>query len=73
MAHNLGVVDYKPIIFMPNGNLKTLKIPLKKNKGKFYFNELINTILFDLVNYSYYSLGVSADIDLHQMFNLDYK
>ena len=73
VAHNLGVVDYKPVIHIPNGELRTLKIPLKKNKGKFYFNELINTILFDLVNYSYYSLGVSADIDLHQMFNLDYK
>src|SRR3989344_5263389 len=54
VAHNLGVVDYKPVIHMPNGELRTLQIPLKKNRGKFYFNELINTILFDLVNYSYY-------------------
>ncbi len=73
VAHNLGVVDYKPVIHMPNGELRTLKIPLKKNKSKFYFNELINTILFDLVNYSYYSLSVSADIDLHQVLKLDYK
>ncbi len=70
IVHNLGTVDRKLVIYMQNGELKTLKIPSRKNKDKFYFNELISTILFDLVNYSHYSLRIMQNINLDQIFRL---
>lgn len=70
IAHNLGSVDYEPIIHMPQGNRKILNIPKRKNKEKFYFRELINTILFDLVNYFFYSLNIPNEPDLNIIFRL---
>lgn len=68
IAHNLGAIDYEPIIYMPQGSEKFMNIPKRKNKEKFYFRELINTILFDLVNYSFDSLNISNEIDLNIVF-----
>jgi len=73
IAHNLGASDYEPIIYIQKGDRKILNIPKRKNKTKFYLDHLISTILFDLVNYSYHFLGISTDIDLHQVFRLDKK
>jgi len=73
MAHNLGTSDHEPIIYMPKGEKKILNMPKRKNKEKFYFRYLINTILFDLVNYSYYSLNISADTDLNHIFRSNRK
>jgi len=73
MAHNLGTSNHELIIYMPKGEKKILNIPKRKNKEKFYFRHLINTILFDLVNYFYYSLNISADADLNHIFRLDRK
>lgn len=52
IAHNLGSIDHKPFIYMHWREKKIVKIPKRKNKEKFYFRELINTVLFDLVNYT---------------------
>ena len=73
MAHNLGTSDHEPIIYIPKGKKEILNIPKRKNKEKFYFRHLINTILFDLVNDSYYSLNISADTDLNHIFRLNRK
>lgn len=70
IAHNLGALNYEPIIYMPRGNRRILKIPKRKNKEKFYFRELINTILFDLVNYSFHSLNIPNKPDLNIIFRL---
>ncbi|GEM_PF-3022861 len=70
IAHNLGAIDYEPIIYIPQGSRKILNIPKRKNKEKFYFNELINTILFDLVNYSFYSLNIPDEPDWNTIFRL---
>ena len=69
IAHNLGTIDYEPIIYLPKGGKETLNIPKRKNKVKFYFRELINTILFDLVNYSFYSLNIPNEMDLNTIFH----
>ncbi|MBI2121995.1 MAG: hypothetical protein HYT98_02630 [Candidatus Sungbacteria bacterium] len=68
IAHNLGSIDYKPFIYTHRGEKKIVKIPKRKNEEKFYFRELINTVLFDLVNYSSDTLGISNDIDLNIIF-----
>ena len=73
IAHNLGISDHEPIIYIPKGEKRIINIPKRKNKEKFYFKHLINTILLDLVNYSYYSLNITSDIDLHHMVRLDRK
>ncbi|MBI2047891.1 MAG: hypothetical protein HYT27_02015 [Parcubacteria group bacterium] len=73
IAHNLGTNDHKPIIYIPKGKQEILNIPRRKNKEKFYFKHLINTVLFDLVNYSYHSLKISADADLNHIFRLNRK
>ena len=70
IAHNLGAVDYEPIIYMPQGSRKILNISKRKNKEKTYFRELINTILFDLVNYSFHSLNIPNEPDLKIIFRL---
>lgn len=67
-AHNLGVIDYKPIIYTPTRKEKTLIIPKRKNKEKIYFKELINSILFDLANYSFDSLCISSEPDWNIIF-----
>ena len=73
MAHNLGNGDYEPIIYTPKREKKILNILKRKNREKFYFKYLINTILFDLVNYSYSSLNISAETDLNNIFRLNRK
>lgn len=73
IAHNLGTSDHEPIVYIPKGKKEILDIPKRKNKEKFYFGHLINTILFDLVNYSYYSLKISADTNLNHIFRLNQK
>ncbi|MBI4993378.1 hypothetical protein HZC33_00240 [Candidatus Wolfebacteria bacterium] len=73
IAHNLGTSDHKPIIYIPKGEQEILNIPRRKNKEKFYFKHLINTVLFDLVNHSYHSLKISADTDLNHIFRLNRK
>ena len=70
MAHNLGAVDYEPIIYIPKGGRVILDIPKRKNKDKFYFRELVTTILFDLVSYSFYSLNIPDEPDLNTIFRL---
>lgn len=70
IAHNFGAINYEPIIYMPQGSRKILNIPKRKNKEKFYFRELINTILFDLVNYSFHSLNIPNEPDLNIIFRL---
>lgn len=70
IAHNLGATSYEPIIYTSQGSRKILNIPKRKNKEKFYFRELINIILFDLVNYSFYSLNISNKPDLNIIFCL---
>lgn len=67
-AHNLGVIDNKPIIYTPTREEKTLIISKRNNKGKIYLRELINSILFDLVNDSFYSLGILAEPALNIIF-----
>lgn len=69
IVHNLGAIKYEPIIYLPHGNRRILKIPKRKNGEKFYFRELINTILFDLVNYSH-SLNIPNEPDLNIIFRL---
>ena len=69
LAHSLGVDHHEFIIYMHHCDVKTLKIPSKKNKEKFYFRELINTILFDLVNDSFYSLNIPNELDLNTLFH----
>lgn len=71
IAHNLGTSDHEPVIYISKGKKKILNIPRRKNKEKFYFRHLINMVLFDLVNYSYYSLNISADTDLNHIFRLN--
>lgn len=70
IAHNLGAVNYEPLIYMNGGGRRIVKIPRRKNKEKFYFRELINTILFDLVNYSFRSLNIPNEPDLNIIFRL---
>lgn len=70
IAHNLGTIDYEPFIYMHLGGRKIVKVPKRKNKDKFYFRELINTILFDLVNYSFHSLNIPDEPDLNVIFRL---
>lgn len=69
MAHNLHVRDYELTLFLDKGEKKVLHIPSGKDKNKFYLNYLVDTILFELVNYSYYSLDISPEPDLVRIFN----
>lgn len=67
-AHNLGVIDYRPIVYTPTGNERIITAQKRRNTEKIYFRELINSILFDLVNYSFHSLNISPEPDLSIIF-----
>lgn len=71
IMHNLGAIKYEPIIYLPHGKRRILKIPKRKNREKFSFQELINTILFDLVNYSFHSLNIPSEPNLNIIFHLN--
>ncbi len=68
IAHNLGSIEYEPLIYTDNRGRRIVQIPKRKNKEKFYFRELINTTLFDLVNYSFYALNIPEELDLNVIF-----
>jgi len=67
-AHNLGVIGYQPIFYTPTGDKKVITVQKKKSAEKIYFRELVNRILFDLVNYSFHSLSISPEPDLNIIF-----
>jgi len=70
IAHNLGLVDYKPVIYTPTRNEKVIVSPKRKSAEKAYFKELTNCILFDLGNYLFFTLNISAEPNFDEAFKM---
>lgn len=72
LVHNLGTGGYDPFIYDYKRRKTLVKTPKGKNKTKFYLRELIETILYDIINYSHDTLKISVyakdDVVFRELF-----